>query len=95
MIINLISGPRNISTALMYSFAQHSKIKVVDEPFYAHYLIHTGLDHPGRNETINSMSANPQVVLDEITNLDKKHSIVFLKTWHIIMRGWIGVICSK
>ena len=35
MIINLISGPRNVSTALMYSFAQRSDTSVVDEPFYA------------------------------------------------------------
>ena len=79
MIINLISGPRNISTALMYAFAQHSKTKVVDEPFYAHYLIHTGLDHPGREETIASMSANAEVVLNEIQTLEKAHEIVFLK----------------
>ena len=37
MIINLISGPRNISTALMYSFAQRSDCQVWDEPFYANY----------------------------------------------------------
>ena len=79
MIINLISGPRNISTALMYSFAQHSEIKVVDEPFYAHYLIETGLDHPGRDETIESMSADADEVILQIKELEKKHSIVFLK----------------
>ncbi|MGI9593943.1 MAG: hypothetical protein ACR2MH_05040, partial [Patiriisocius sp.] len=32
--INLISGPRNVSTALMYSFAQHKTVAVLDEPFY-------------------------------------------------------------
>ncbi|WP_424961638.1 sulfotransferase family protein [Ekhidna sp.] len=79
MIINLISGPRNISTALMYSFAQHSQIKVVDEPFYAHYLIKTDLDHPGRDETLTSMSADAHQVLEEIKELEEKHSIVFLK----------------
>jgi hypothetical protein len=79
MIINLISGPRNISTALMYSFAQHSQIKVVDEPFYAHYLIHTGLDHPGREETIASMSANPDEIIDQIHSLEKAHEVIFLK----------------
>ena len=36
--INLISGPRNISTALMYSFAQRPDTFVLDEPFYAFYL---------------------------------------------------------
>ena len=78
-IINLISGPRNISTALMYSFAQHSRIRVMDEPFYAHYLIHTGLDHPGKDEIIARMSADATEILDEIHELEKKHEIVFLK----------------
>ena len=36
--ICLWSGPRNISTALMYSFAQRSDTIVYDEPFYAYYL---------------------------------------------------------
>lgn len=79
MIINLISGPRNISTALMYSFAQHSKIKVVDEPFYAYYLVKTGLDHPGKKETIESMSTDAGTVLDMINSLAENHEIIFLK----------------
>ncbi|MEO9485376.1 MAG: sulfotransferase family protein [Ekhidna sp.] len=79
MIINLISGPRNISTALMYSFAQHSQVKVVDEPFYAHYLVHTGIDHPGREDTIASMSAGADTVLEEINRLATDHEVVFLK----------------
>ena len=37
-VICLWASPRNISTALMYSFAQRSDVKVLDEPFYAHYL---------------------------------------------------------
>ena len=32
------SGPRNISTALMYSFAQRKDFVAIDEPFYASYL---------------------------------------------------------
>ncbi|SNT25480.1 hypothetical protein SAMN05421640_2977 [Ekhidna lutea] len=79
MIINLISGPRNISTALMYSFSQNPKVKVVDEPFYAYYLVHTGIDHPGREVTIRSMSADVRVVLGEIKAQENKHEIVFLK----------------
>ncbi|WP_370090458.1 sulfotransferase family protein [Ekhidna sp.] len=79
MIINLISGPRNISTALMYSFSQHSKIKVVDEPFYAYYLTLTGLDHPGRKETIASMSADSTEVIAQIKGLEEANEIVFLK----------------
>ncbi len=47
MVIHLIAGPRNISTALMYSFAQRADM-VVDEPFYGYYLLRNGIDHPGR-----------------------------------------------
>ena len=38
-IICLWSSPRNISTALMYSFAQREDTEVVDEALYAHYLL--------------------------------------------------------
>lgn len=52
--INLWSSPRNISTALMYSFAQRPDTTVVDEPLYAHYL-RQGLaseEHPGEAEIL-------------------------------------------
>ena len=50
--IAMWSGPRNISTALMRSFGNRPDTYVSDEPFYAHYLAHTGKDHPGREEVI-------------------------------------------
>ena len=46
------SGPRNLSTALMRSFGNRSDTLVVDEPFYAHYLLVTGREHPGRDDII-------------------------------------------
>lgn len=48
------SGPRNISTAMMRSFENRPDTAVVDEPFYAAYLAHTGLDHPMRAEVLAS-----------------------------------------
>jgi hypothetical protein len=48
------SGPRNISTAFMRSWGNREDTLVVDEPFYAHYLQVTGLDHPGRDEVLRS-----------------------------------------
>ena len=65
-IINLISGPRNLSTALMYSFSRRPDTKVIDEPFYAHYLETTGIEHPGREDTLNSMSSDITEVLESI-----------------------------
>jgi hypothetical protein len=52
--IAMWSGPRNISTAMMRSFGARADTVVVDEPFYAHYLAVTGLDHPGRDEILAS-----------------------------------------
>lgn len=46
------SGPRNLSTALMYAFAARGDCAVWDEPFYAAYLAATGIDHPMRDEVI-------------------------------------------
>ncbi len=58
MIINLISGPRNISTALMYSFAQRPDTRVIDEPFYGNYLLRYDPDHPGKKEIIAQMETD-------------------------------------
>lgn len=54
--INLWSSPRNISTALMYAFAQRPDTRVVDEPLYAHYLTHATNPppHPGHAEILAS-----------------------------------------
>lgn len=46
------SGPRNLSTAMMYSFAARGDCAVWDEPFYAAYLKATGIDHPMATEVI-------------------------------------------
>lgn len=52
MRLAMWSGPRNVSTAFMRSWENRADTRVVDEPFYAHYLEVTGLDHPGRDEII-------------------------------------------
>ena len=48
--INMWSGPRNVSTAMMYSWRQRADTTVWDEPMYGHYLVVTGVDHPGRDQ---------------------------------------------
>jgi len=79
MIINLISGPRNVSTALMYSFAQRDDTKVIDEPFYGYYLWLTGLIHPGRKRIMDSMSNDVHQIIDDILDKDNDGRIVFVK----------------
>lgn len=59
MNIAMWSGPRNLSTALMYAFAARGDCAVWDEPFYAAYLQATGIDHPMRAEVIARHEADP------------------------------------
>ncbi len=62
MRIVMWSGPRNLSTAMMYSFGNRSDFAVWDEPFYAAYLAMTGLDHPMRDEILTAHEADPNKV---------------------------------
>lgn len=62
MKIAMWSGPRNLSTAMMYAFAARGDCAVWDEPFYAAYLKATGIDHPMRDAIIAAHDANPAKV---------------------------------
>ncbi len=61
--ICLWSGPRNVSTALMYSFAQLPDIRVVDEPLYGHYLRVSEAPHPGDADVIAAMDCDGNRVM--------------------------------
>jgi hypothetical protein len=60
--IAMWSGPRNLSTAMMYAFAARGDCTVSDEPFYAAYLAQTGLDHPMRDRILASQPTDPAKV---------------------------------
>ena len=102
--IMLWSSPRNISTALMYSFAQRSDTKVVDEPFYAYYLtqVNNKVDHPGKREIINSQSSSFKDIVNEIEMFMGK-DILFVKnmTHHLantifnFSKNWFHVILTR
>ena len=79
-VINLISGPRNLSTALMYSFAQRPDMKVLDEPFYGFYLSNADvkIQHPCHNEIVRTMPNDAALVLNQIRALSTSHH-VFVK----------------
>ena len=66
MRIAMWSGPRNLSTAMMYSFGARSDVAVMDEPFYAAYLAQTGLDHPMRDDILASQPQKPQDVVAQL-----------------------------
>ncbi|WP_236019440.1 sulfotransferase-like domain-containing protein [Fuscibacter oryzae] len=59
MRIAMWSGPRNLSTAMMYSFAGRGDCAVWDEPFYAAYLKATGIAHPMADQVISAGIADP------------------------------------
>ncbi len=79
-VINLISGPRNLSTAILYSFAQRDDFSVFDEPFYGHYLNTISLDfqHPSQEKILNSMELNETEIIKNINN-SAKFNNVFIK----------------
>ncbi len=65
-IICLWSRPRNVSTALMYSFRSRKDTNVFDEALYGHYLIKSKLQHPGRHETLKSLECDGEKVIRDI-----------------------------
>lgn len=77
----LWSGPRNVSTALMYSFAQRDDMIVVDEPLYGHYLRVSGVDHPGADEVLAAMNCDGDAVMQDLLDrqLRNPEKRLFLK----------------
>jgi hypothetical protein len=59
MKIAMWSGPRNLSTALMYAFAARGDCAVWDEPFYGAYLNATHIDHPMKEAVIAAQNPDP------------------------------------
>lgn len=95
MRIAMWSGPRNLSTAMMYAFGARPDCAVVDEPFYAAYLAKTGLDHPMRGEILASQPTDPVTVAAALTGPipgGKPHFYQKHMTQHMIAdmpRGWM------
>lgn len=84
--ICLWSSPRNISTAMMYSFAQRPDTTAVDEPMYAHYLSCFNTTHPGMDEVLASMESSGEKVISDVILGSYASSIVFFKqmTHHLL-----------
>ncbi|MCB0585387.1 MAG: hypothetical protein KDD06_08700 [Phaeodactylibacter sp.] len=79
--INTWSSPRNVSTALMYAFAQRKDTQVFDEPLYAHYLSSTQrrILHPGAEEIIASQEKDGEKVVRRILLGSHSRPIAFFK----------------
>ena len=100
MNIAMWSGPRNLSTAVMRSFAQRDDCKVWDEPFYATYLVQTGIDHPMRDEIIKDSIGDPRNVIAACTTPPQAPQKLFYQkhmTQHmgrLIDREWIKQVTN-
>lgn len=70
----------------MYSFAQRKDTLVIDEPLYAHYLVSTNADHPGKDRVISSMESDGEMVVREIILCEYFKEIIFIKqmTHHLV-----------
>jgi hypothetical protein len=96
MRIAMWSGPRNLSTAMMYSFGACADFSVIDEPFYAAYLKRTGLAHPMRDEVLASQPTDPDAVASILTGpipQGRAHFYQKHMTQHMIAgmpRDWFG-----
>lgn len=95
MKIAMWSGPRNLSTAMMYSFGNRPDCAVVDEPFYAAYLAMTGIDHPMRDQIMASQPQDSYVVAEALSGSNpaqKPHFYQKHMTQHMIdgvPRDWM------
>lgn len=97
MNLAMWSGPRNLSTAMMYSFAQRADFTVWDEPFYAAFLARTGLDHPMKDAVVAAGETDPARVIARCTartdgNLYQKHM-----TQHMLpglSRDWLADVTN-
>lgn len=75
----LWSGPRNVSTAVMYAFAQRTDTRVVDEPLYAHYLRVSDADHPGREDVLAAQDQDGDAVVRDIVLGASDRPVLFIK----------------
>jgi len=98
--IAMWSGPRNLSTALMYAFAARGDCAVWDEPFYAAYLAATGLDHPMREAIIAAGDPDPARVAAACAGPSPRGQPLFYQkhmTHHMLPavdRGWLQSVTN-
>ena len=98
MRIAMWSGPRNISTALMRSWGNRPDTVVCDEPLYAHYLLRTGIRHPGAEEVVRCHEPDWREVVAWLTGPLPEGKAVFYQkhmAHHLlpeIERDWLAAL---
>ncbi len=98
--IAMWSGPRNISTAMMYAFGSRPDCEVWDEPFYAFSLKERGNDHPLREEIISSYETRYDAIVERCLAPSPQGKPLFYQkhmTHHMLLgfdRRWILEIAN-
>lgn len=97
--IAMWSGPRNLSTAMMRCFGARADTTCIDEPFYAAYLVMTGLQHPMRDEIIAAHPTDAQRIAYDMAEGAAATPIVYQKhmTHHMIEgmpRDWMRCVAN-
>lgn len=94
------SGPRNISTAMMRAWENRPDTVVTDEPLYAHYLLETGVPHPGREEVIAAQENDWRRVVDWLTGPPPEPAAIWYQkhmTQHVVGDmdlGWLAKLTN-
>ncbi|MDX1572078.1 MAG: hypothetical protein R3200_16460 [Xanthomonadales bacterium] len=88
--ICLWSGPRNVSTALLYAFGERADFEAVDEPLYAHYLRVSGAEHPGHDVVLSAMDRDGPRVIEEVmlAPLEKPYRFIKSMAHHLVELDW-------
>lgn len=100
MRLAMWSGPRNLSTALMYAFGNRADFTVIDEPFYAAYLAKTGFNHPMREAILAAQPNDPAEVVESLLTWSQggcPHVYQKLMTQHMVAdipRAWMGDVTN-
>ena len=96
--ISMWSGPRNVSTAIMYAFRERADTRVFDEPLYGYYLSETGADHPGRDEVVAAMETDGEAVVRGVILGPCETPVRFFKNMakhlHALDRGFLDGITN-
>ena len=98
--IAMWSGPRYLSTAMLYAFAQRPDCHVVDEPFYGAYLQASGADHPLRDQIIAAMETDAEIVAAQCSEAAPTEKPVFYQkhmTHHMLPSfplGWLSDVTN-
>lgn len=86
--ICLWSGPRNISTALMYAFAQRPDTVVYDEPLYGWYLHRYPAAqhyHPGAAAIVANMETDETRIIEWMLGPHPKPVVFFKQMTHHLL----------